>query len=223
MRWSILLLALAVTAWGQENLLQQGDFSAASVGGPPPAPWVTGKPKSDVNVSIENLPGSDDKKLWAHFTDESGADAIILTQTFPGTTAGRLDLSLHVQKYGAGIWFILGRKNLAARDDMLFTFKVTTKGGFLASTPSGKLTDLLGAKSFTFGAGQTYDLYCDFKPSDDQSGLDIEIGQKGGAVLFKGKLDRVEPVTAFSIRTHGEDVGSDFYVTDVVLKGTPQD
>ncbi len=206
---------------GQENLLEQGNFSEAAEGAPPPAPWIVAKPKPGVSATVENLPGATDNRLWAHFVDDSTEDAIILTQTFPGITAGRLSLSVHVQKFSAAVWFLLGRNALAAREDMLFTFKITTKGGFLAATPAGKITNASSSKAFSFVPGQTYDLYCDFKPTDDKAGLQIEIGQKDGGIIFTGTVDRAEPITALSIRTHGEDAGSDFYVTDLKLSGTP--
>lgn len=211
----------AVASLAQQNLLEQGDFSAGIKGSPPPAPWVVSKPKPGVALSLENLPGASDQRLWAHFTDDSTTDAIILTQTFAGTTSGRLTFSLHVQKFGAAVWFILGRNALATREDMIFTFKVTTKGGFLAATPAGKITNTSGAKSFSFLPGQTYDLYCNFHPTDDQTGLQIEIGQKDGQVIFSGRTDHLEPITTFAARTHGEDAGSDFYLTDVKLVADP--
>ena len=212
-----LLVVSGTAAPAQENLLEQGNFSGGTKGALPPPPWIVSKPKPNVGIILEDLPGAADNRLWAHLTDESGKDAIILTQSFSGITSGRLTFSLHVQKFGAAVWFLLGRNALAGREDMLFTFKVTTKGGFLAATPEGKVANTAGTKTFSFVPGQTYDLFCDFKPTADQTGLQIEIGQKDGQVIFRGLVDRVEPITAFSVRTHGEDAGSDFYVTDLSL------
>lgn len=215
------LICSGVFSRAETNLLEQGDFSGGALGSLPPAPWVVSKPKPNVSLSLENLPGEADKKLWAHFTDDSTEDAVLLTQSFSGITSGRLTLSLHIERYAAAVWFLFGRNNLAAREDMLFTFKITTKGGFLAATPEGKISDSAGSKTFMFTSAQTYNLYCDFKPAPDQSGLQIEIGQVGGGVFFSGKTDQLEPITAFSIRTHGEDGGSSFYVTDLKLAESP--
>lgn len=224
MRLPLLIGALVSSSsvgWTQTNLLEQGDFSGGSPGTLPPAPWVVSKPKPNVNLSLETLPGSTDKRLWAHFADDSTEDSVILTQSFGGITSGRLSLSVHVERYAAAVWFLFGRNNLAAREDMLFTFKITTKGGFLAATPEGKISNTVGSKTFTFAPGQTYNLYCDFKPASDQSGFQIEIGQAGGGVIFSGKTDHLDPITAFSARTHGEDGGSSFYVTDLKLTASP--
>lgn len=216
-----LIAAAGVSGSLRANLLLEGSFAGGSIGGPPPAPWAVSQPKPGVGVTVERLPGSDDQRLWARFLDDSAESAVLLTQSFEGINSGRLTLSLHLEKFGAAVWFLLGRQNLAARDDMLFTFKVTTKGGFLAATPQGKIADVSGTKSFAFAPGQTYNLYCDFQPTADQSQLQIEIGQINGGVIFRGTIGRTEPVTAFSIRTHGEDAGSDFFVTDLTLTGTP--
>ncbi len=217
----LIVLCAAVSGTLRADLLQEGSFAGGSAGGPPPAPWVVSKSKPGVGVTLERLPGASDQRLWARFLDDSAENAVLLTQSFDGISSGRLTMSLHIEKFGAAVWFLLGRNTLSAREDMLFTFKVTTKGGFLAATPRGKIADASGAKPFTFAPGQTYGLYCDFQPAADPSKLQIEIGQIDGGVIFRGTIDRTEPVTAFSIRTHGEDAGSDFFVTDLTLTGTP--
>ncbi len=217
----LIAAAAAVSGSPQANLLLEGNFAGGSIGGPPPAPWIVSQSRPGVGVALERLPGSDDQRLWARFLDDSAESAVLLTQSFDGINSGRLTLSLHLEKFGAAVWFLLGRQNLASREDMLFTFKVTTKGGFLAATPQGKIADVSGSKSFAFAPGQTYNLYCNFQPTADQSKLKIEIGEINRGVIFRGTMDRAEPVTTFSIRTHGEDAGSDFFVTDMFLTGSP--
>lgn len=195
------------------SLLEQGDFSAGSPGGPPPSPWVLGKAKPGISVVLENPPGENGQ--WVHFVDESAQDAAAIVQKFNETKGGRLGFRLHVVKSGAAIWFLLGSKEVSGRGDTVFSVKITSHGNLLVAQDKQKIADTTGSKS-TFPGGQTYDLYCDFKP--EGNGLKIEIGQKDGTVLFRGTSAAAGPISALGIRTHGEEMGSDFYLTDLVLE-----
>lgn len=221
MRFLILFafsIGLIISGRG-ENLLQQGDFSGGPAGALPPEPWSAGKPKPNIGISIESPPGSDAGKSWVHIVDESAQDAAGLVQKFEGVPSGRLEFKLHVVKSRAAVWFLLGRKEVSGKGDMVFGFKISSKGNLLVGTDSQKVSDTSGAKT-ALPAGQSYELYCSFKPTSDQSGMEIEIGQKDGTVLFRGTSGApASPVSALAIRTHGEELGSDFYVTDMVLTG----
>lgn len=201
-----------------ENLLEQGNFAAGPAGGPPPEPWSLTKPKPDVTIVLENPPGAAQGENWVHLVDDSSQDAAGVTQKFSEITGGRLSFKLHVVKSGAAIWFILGNKELSGRGDAVFGFKITSKGGLLVGQDSQKIANATGGQT-SFPGGQTYDLYCDFKSNG--AGLDIEIGQKDGVVLFRGTGATAAPISALAIRTHGEESGSDFYLTDLVLEPAP--
>jgi hypothetical protein len=208
---SVALFAVASLQAG--NLLDQGNFSAGAPGGAPPSPWILGKAKPDVAVTLENPPGEGGH--WVRFVDESAKEAASLVQKFVEIKGGRLSFRLHVVKSGAAIWFLLGDKEVSGRGDTVFSFKITSKGNLLVAQDKQKIADTTGAKA-TFPGGQTYDLYCDFKPEGD--GLKIEIGEKDGSVLYRGTSATAGPISALDIRTHGEEMGSDFYLTDLVLE-----
>jgi hypothetical protein len=197
------------------NLLEQGDFAAGSEGGPPPAPWIVGQSRPDVNVVVENPPGSEGGGNWVHLVDDSPEDAAGVVQKFGEISSGRLSFRLHVVKSGAAIWFLLGGRELAAKSDAVISFKITSQGHLLVAQDGRKIANTAGGRA-AFSGGQTHDLYCDFKTNG--TGLDLEIGQKDGTVLFRGTSERTGPISAVAVRTHGEESGSDFYLTDLVLE-----
>lgn len=198
------------------SLLEQGTFAAGSAGGPPPEPWILGKPKPEISLRLENPSG--ESGTWVHIVDNSVQDAAALVQKFGEISGGRLSFKLHVVRSGAAIWFLLGSKEVSGKADTVFSFKITSQGALLVSQGGQKLVDTTASKA-KFSDGQTYDLYCDFKPNG--AGLNIEMGQKDGAVLFKGSAPAGGPVSALAIRTHGAEEGSDFYVTDLALEPAP--
>ena len=206
----------AVLPAAADNVLQVGDFSSGAPGGPPPAPWTSGKVKPNVTVVQENPPGESGQ--WIHLVDDSAQDAATLVQRFTEIPAGRLSFRLHVVKSDAAIWFLLGDKEVSGRGDTVFSFKINARGGLMVGQDRQKIPDTSGAKAH-FPGGQTYDLYCDFKPAGD--GFAIEIGQKDGAVCFRGTTASAGSINALGIRTHGEEMGSDFYVTDLSLVSEP--
>lgn len=203
----------AVFSVRAENLIEQGSFGAGSPGGPPPSPWIPGNPEPGISITLESPPG--ESGLWVRFVDDSAQEAASLVQKFSETKSGRLSFRLHLVKSGAAVWFLLGNKEVSGRGDTVFGFKITSKGNLLVSQDKQKIADTSGAKAYLPG-GQTYDIYCDFKPEGD--GLRIEIGQKDGAVLFRGTSAAAGSIGALGIRTHGEEIGSDFYLTDLVLE-----
>lgn len=149
--------------------------------------------------------------------DDSTQDVAGIVQKFGEISSGRLSFKLHVVKSGAAIWFLLGGGELGGRGEAVFGFKITSTGKLLVAQDSQKIGNTTGGKT-TFPGGQTYDLYCDFK--NNGAGLDIEIGQKDGEILFRGTSASAAPISAVGIRTHGEESGSDFYLTDLLLEPT---
>jgi hypothetical protein len=195
-----------------ENVLQDGNFASGTAGSPPLEPWSLSKPKPNISLQVDTPPG--EKGRWVRIVDESAQDAAVLAQKFPEITAGRLTFKLHIVQSGAAIWFLFGQKEQGGREDAVFGFKIDSRGQLLVARGSQKVGDASGTKA-SFPGGETYDLYCEFKPAGE--GMEIEIGQVDGKVLFRGAGPMSGTVSALSIRTHGEEMGSDFFLTDLVL------
>lgn len=207
------VLGLSLFPSRAENALQSGDFAGSTPGSPPPAPWVASKDRPDVTIRIENPPG-ETAGTWLRMEDRSSEDAAVVSQKFSAMAAGRLSFKLHVKESGAAIWFLFGRGESAGRGDAVFGFKITSRGDLLVAQDRQKITDTSGARP-KFPPGQTCELICTFRPEGD--GTSVEITQPDGAVLFRGSSPAAGPVGALAIRTHGEEAGSEFFVTDLAL------
>lgn len=218
---AILLLSGGLLSAG-ENLLQNGDFAQSKPGGPPMPGWTLGKEAQGINTAVDkpSQPFGQGKN-WVYVSDQTEEGAAFLIQELPKpVTAGRLSFTLHIVDHAAAIWFILGRNQVSKSDDLGLGLKISSAGGLIVSAKGDRVTDISGAKK-RFAKGETYQLYCDFGPRDAEGKTPIKMGQVGGEEFFNGTAELSEEYTALAIRTHKEQGGSEFYLTDIVLTESP--
>jgi hypothetical protein len=209
------LLTLALTGIAAaDNVIQDGDFPGTALS----AAWNTGREYAGIAATVEKPEGFGQGKSWLHLVDGAEDGAVKVSQKFPGVGAGRLSLTLHIVQHKAAIWFVLGQGEVSAKSDISFGIKVSSAGGLLVGNDAGKIVDASGARA-NFTPGETYRLHCDFKLAPGNEGLEIKITQEGNGEIFNGVATPVPPlpIDTLSIRTHREQAGSDFYVTDISL------
>lgn len=210
----ILIASTALPSLAKERIVN-GDFKGASDGSFPAKPWSVSsqvKEATDVKVTVAPLPGGEADKKWVRILDNDPEVPAGMLQNFDTIKSGRFSMKLHFAKVGSAFGIYLGAPKVSGPDTRTIDMKILKNGTL--STGKGEERE---KHDFKFTEGTTYDLYIDFKTSDDGTKITYELGLEGGEVLVKDEVSADIPIAGLRITTDSLDDTTDVYVTDVSL------
>lgn len=216
-------LMIASVAWSgvvvheQTNSISAGNFSSATIGGPPPKPWQCSKNAEKTRVAVETPPGRPAAERWVRLVDDTDKGNANIRQSFAPVTRGQFQVRLISNKDGGRLFFNLGSGAASKPEERAVQLSVDSDGSL---TVRGEKTPKTSSQIKT---GEVYLIRCDFEPIKDGKALRVvaELLEETSQRQSRVETESATPlaITAVRVTSTIPDTGADYYVTDLSLTG----